>query len=243
MDLRKSARGVISSDKGIFSYLTKVALRIYRFFFYKIPSAEYVVKRDYKRHFGTSLNLRNPQKLNEKLQWLKLYDRERWHCFYADKYVVRDYLGKTFGEAYLVPLLFSTKRVKDLRPENITEYPCIVKSNHACGQWRILRSPDDVDWRALRRECRLWLSENWYDCGKEYQYKFIEPRIMVEKLLETESGRIPNDYKLHFINGELAFIYVSVDREGENDRCVFDKDWNRLPFVWIEAWKYRGGGG
>ena len=241
MDARKLIQSIIHSDNDFFSVLGKISLRVYRFFFCKILPAEYVVKRDFKRHFGYELNLQNPQTLNEKLNWMKLYDRERWHSFYADKYVARDYFTRTFGEEHVIPLLLETKDVSQLRPENISEFPCIVKANHSCGQWKIIRDPKDVDWGKLRRDTRFWITENWYNCGKEYQYKFIERRIIVEKLLQTKDGKIPNDYKLHFINGEIAFIYVSVDREGGNYRCIYDKDWNKLPFVWIESWKYKEG--
>ena len=57
----------------------------------------------------------------------------------------------------------------------------------------------------------------------------------------TSDNKVPNDYKLHFINGKLEFVYVSFDRFGINDRCTFDKDWNRLPFVWIPASSFRAG--
>lgn len=241
MDARKIIQSIIHSDNDFFSVLGKIGLRVYRFFFCKILPAKYVVKRDFKRHFGYKLNLKNPQTLNEKLNWMKLYDRERWHSFYADKYVVRDYFARTFGEEHVIPLLFETKNISELRPENIKEFPCIVKANHSCGQWVIIRDPKDINWRKLRRDARFWISENWYNCGKEYQYKFIERRVVVEKLLLTKEGKIPNDYKLHFINGEIAFIYVSVDREGGNYRCIYDKNWNKLPFVWIESWKYKEG--
>lgn len=216
---------------------------LYHFFFYHILPDKYVVKRDYKAIFGHELNLDTPRKLNEKLMWMKLYDRERWHSFYADKFYAREYFASRFGEQYLVPLLFDTTNVNDIRPENIPSFPCIIKSNHAMAQWKIVRKPEDIDWKVLRRECRFWLAENWYDYSKEYQYKYIKPRIIVEKLLETKSGSIPNDYKLHFINGKLAFVYVSFDREGANDRVIYDENWNKLPFSWVPKGTYFEGMG
>lgn len=213
----------------------------YRFFFLRLMPAKIVVKKTFKNRHGYSPNLKDPQTLNEKLSWMKLYDRERWHSFYADKFLVRNYFAKTFGEQHVIPLLFESKNPDDIRPENISEYPCIVKANHSSGQWKIIRRPEDLDWAQLRKTCRKWLSMNWYNYGKEYQYKFIEPRIVVEKLLQTRRGKIPNDYKLHFINGVCEFIYVSVDREGGNYRCVYDTNWKKLPFVWIESWKYYPG--
>ena len=57
-------------------------------------------------------------------------------------------------------------------------------------------------------------------------------KLLIEKLLLTEEGKIPNDYKLNYINGELEFIYVSVDREGGNYRNIYDKNWEPLNFHW-----------
>lgn len=205
------------------------------FFQYEILPDRFVISREFKKAFGRYPNYKVPRTLNEKLTWMKLYDRERWYSFYADKYAVREYLGGAFGEEYLVPLLFETTKVSEINPENITEFPCIIKSNHAMAQWKIIRDPNEVNWTSLRRECRDWIRHNWYHYSKEYQYKYIQPRIIVEKLLETKDGKIPNDYKLHFINGELAFVYVSFDREGVNDRVIYDRDWQKLPFSWVPA--------
>lgn len=241
MNIRKSLQLLVKSDIEFISITGKVLLRIHYFFISKLWPARLVVLRDGRKRLGYKLNLTTPRTLNEKLNWLKLYDRERWHTFYADKYTVRNYFCQTFGEKYVIPLLFETKRIRDIRPENIPEFPCIIKANHSCGQWKIVRSPEEINWKKLRRDCWFWITENWYNRGKEYQYKHIERRIIVEKLLQTKDGKIPNDYKLHFINGELAFIYVSADRENGNSRCIYDKDWNKLPFLWIESWKYKEG--
>lgn len=236
MTISRVKKSLKRSNFGIWVWYMGRAL--YHFFFYHILPDKYVVKRDYKRQFGHKLNLDTPRKLNEKLMWMKLYDRERWHSFYADKFYVREYFASKFDEQYLIPLLFETTNVHKVRPENISSFPCIIKSNHAMAQWKIVRKPEDIDWKALRRECRFWLAENWYNYSKEYQYKYIKPRIIVEKLLETKNGTIPNDYKLHFINGKLAFIYVSFDREGVNDRVIYDENWTKLPFSWVPKGTY-----
>jgi hypothetical protein len=55
---------------------------------------------------------------------------------------------------------------------------------------------------------------------------------VVEKLLVTKDGKIPNDYKINCFHGEIGFIYVSVDREGKNKRNIYDKNWNPLHFTW-----------
>ena len=209
------------------------------FFGTSMFSAKYVIRRNYKRAFGRYPNLDNPVLLTEKLQWLKLYEHDDFHTICADKFKVREYLGKTFGEEYLIPLVYESPNYRDISPEIIPDYPCIIKPNHDSGHYRIIRDKSKVNFDILREEFRNWLGIDFYRFSKEWQYKNIKPRrFVIEKLLETSEGKIPNDFKLHYINGELQFIYVSYDREGINDRCTYDAQWNRLPFVWVPKTSY-----
>ena len=84
----------------------------------------------------------------------------------------------------------------------------------------------------VRRKCKLWLKRNYYLLSQEWQYKNIDRCIVVEKMLLNKDGKIPNDYKLHFIEGNLVFIYCSIDRQGNNYRQIYDTNWNLLPFTW-----------
>ena len=218
--------------------------KIYLFTCYEIWPAKTVTKRMFRHSFGRRLDLNNPTTLNEKINWLKLYRNinNPFLTLCADKYGVREYLEKEFGAEYLIPLLYQTTNPKDITKDTIPQSHCIIKATHdSGGHYFIIRENRDLDYSLLQEKFRYWLSVNYYNVGKEWQYKNIKPRIIIEQLLETKSGKIPNDYKLHFINGELQFIYVSYDREGINDRCTYDRDWNRLPFVWVPASSYREG--
>lgn len=202
-------------------------------------SDEEEIKRFYYHVFNKYPDLQNPQTLNEKIQWLKLYDRKPIYSMYADKYAVRQYIKENFGEEYLIPLLFETTDYKKVTLATIPDVPCIIKANHDSGHYRIVRDKSNIDINKLQEDCRYWLHLNHYEISREWQYNDINPRrIIIEKLLQTKDGKLPNDYKLHYINGELQFVYISYDREGINDRCMYDKDWNHLPFIWIpdETW-------
>ncbi len=203
-------------------------------------SDRYLIRKKYKKIFGHYPNIDNPKLLTEWLQYLKLTNRDPYHTTLVDKYAVRKVIAEKFGEEYVVPLIFETVNIEDINPEKIKDFPCIIKCNHDSGHYKIIRSPEDVDWKALRIDCKHWLKRQYYYCSQEWPYKNINPhRIVVEKLLQTKAGKIPNDYKLHYINGELQFVYVSYDREGENDRCTYDAGWNKLPFVWVPKSAYR----
>ena len=199
---------------------------------YYLLGDEKLVQRGYARAFGHNPDLNNPKTLNEKIQWLKLHDRRDLYTTLADKYAVREWLAKHFGDEYLVPLLYTSTDWRDIKPENIPDIPCVIKSNHASAQWYICRDKSKVNWKHLLRLCRLWLDTNFYYSSQEWQYKDIPPRIIVEKLLLTHEGKLPNDYKLHFFNGKLGFVYCSIDREGGNFRNMYGPDWQPMYFTW-----------
>ena len=193
---------------------------------------KYLIERKYRKRIGRKLDLHHPRALTEKIQWLKLNVRKDIQTTLADKYAAREWLAEHFGEEYLIPLLFSTEDPREIRPENIPDVPCIIKSTHDSGSWFICRDKSRVDWKHLRYLCKLWLSRNFYYRVQEWHYKNIPPRIIVEKLLLTREGKLPNDYKLEFFNGRLGFVYCSLDREGGNYRNMYDPDWKPMYFSW-----------
>ena len=213
----------------------------YRFLRYDLISDEIYLKKKFPKSQGYDLNLENPKSLNEKMQWLKINDRREISIQLADKYGVRDFIEKHFGADYLVPLLYHTKNVNSIRPQNLPEEPFIIKVNHDSGNYQIVRNKADIDWAKLRIDIRWWLATNYFYHDREWQYKQIRPRVIIEKLLLNREGKIPNDYKLHCINGKVAFIYVSVDREGSNKRNIYDRNWKPLAFTFASKPKQEKG--
>ena len=200
---------------------------------YRRFTPEQVTRRRFRNAFGRELNLENPQTLNEKIQWLKLNERHDYYPICADKYAMKQWVADLLGtDEYNVPVIYHTPNWRDISSSTVTDFPCIVKPNHSSHDFIILRSADEVNWKQLRRRCRFWLKRDYYAESQEWQYRDIPRHIVVEKLLETKEGKITNDYKLNYMNGNLEFVYVSYDREGMNARCVFDPQWNVLPFYW-----------
>ena len=200
---------------------------------YRCFKPEDVASRRFKKIFGRDLDLQNPQTLNEKIQWLKLNERHDYYPICADKYAMKMWVTDLLGtEEYNVPVIYHTPNWRKITSETVNQFPCIVKPNHSSHDFIILRSADNVNWKQLRRRCRFWLKRDYYIESQEWQYKDIPRQIVVEPLLETKEGRIPNDYKLNYFNGKLEFVYVSYDREGINARCVYDESWKVIPFYW-----------
>ncbi len=89
-----------------------------------------------------------------------------------------------------------------------------------------------MDWDSVVKECRLWLRTNVYREGREWQYKNIPPKIVVERLLVDSDGNMPLDYKFHCFDGQIATIQVDLDRQTNHCRNFYDVEWSRLPFTW-----------
>ncbi len=208
------------------------------FYLYRIIIGDYrATAKKYKKVFHKRMDISHPRTLNEKILWLKLYDHRTIQTKCADKYTARDFLKEKFGEKYLIPLLYVTDNWRDMVIENIPDEPCIIKASHSQGDMLIVKDKGKIDIKRLRYDARTWMIRNLYYETQEWQYKDCKPLILIEKLLMDKDGHIPNDYKLHFFNGKLEFVYCSIGRETVNKRNIYDANWNPLYFSWVEPEK------
>jgi hypothetical protein len=185
----------------------------------------------FRKHQGYFLKWNKIISLNEKIQFFKLYDRKAVYQKVADKLYVRDYIKGLIGEEYLVPMLYCTSDVEKI-PWNELEYPCIVKSTHASGHVQVINNVKEHSVKSLNRKCKQWLKFNYYKSSREWQYSNIQPRIIIEKLLQPKDGDELKDFKFHCINGKVEVIQVDIDRVKCHRRNLYDTKWNLLPFEW-----------
>lgn len=207
--------------------------RLYDFYRFKVIPDDIYISKLFEKNLGYKLNLDNPKTINEKIQWLKLNDRTELHTQCADKYEVRKYIEKIIGKEYLIPLLYDTTNPKDINYDNIPNDKCIIKTNHDSGGVIIVKDKNNIKWNQVQKELNLALKQNFYYPGREWQYKNIKPRIIVEKLLLDENDEIPSDYKLHCFNGKVKVIQVDMSRFSDHSRNLYDKDWNLLECEWL----------
>ncbi len=204
---------------------------------YKVIPDEVFAKKVFKQKLGYELDLSDPKTLNEKIQWLKINDRTGLHTICSDKYAVREYIEKQIGEKYLIPLLYHTADPKNINEESLPNEPFIIKRNHDSGNVTIVKDKKDINWERIQKKQAILLKNNYYFHGREWQYKNIKPRILVEKLLFDENNNIPNDYKLHCFNGKLIFTQVDLSRFEDHRRNLYDLNWNLIDC----EWKFPGG--
>lgn len=231
--------------KGILYYLMHLSVGIPALLG-KI-SDKYAVKRQWKLMRGTTLNLKKPKKLSEKIQWLKLYDRNPLYTTLVDKYRAKIWLEDKFGSEHIIPTLFVYQNVQEI---NIEDLPVafVLKCNHDSGNVFMCHDKSTgifidkhmhkYNFDEVRQKLNKGLQHNYWRNAMEWPYKNVKPCVISEKLMIQKDGTLPNDYKLFYINGHFEFAYVSYDREGVNDRCMYDENWHRLPFVYVEEWVY-----
>ena len=181
----------------------------------------------FKIRVGYDLNLDNPQGINEKIQWLKLNDLNPEHCIKADKYLVRDYVKKTVGDKYLVPLYGVWDKFDDI---DFLKLPnkFVLKCNHNSGSGMIVcNNKEQLDLGRCRKIITNSLNENYFFHTREFVYKNIKRKIICEKYLEPSNGKL-DDYKFWIINGKFRLLMICVDRDKEVKMNFYDEELNLL---------------
>lgn len=196
-----------------------------------MPDEEYL-RRRFKAIFGRELNLDNPETLNEKLQWLKLYDQRPEYTTYVDKYEVRTYIKNTIGEKYLIPLLGVWERAEDIAFDSLPNQ-FVLKCNHNSGLGMcICKDKSKLDFDQVRNKLNKGLQQNYFLYSREYPYKDVKRRIIAEKFMKDGSRGELTDYKLQCFNGKFDSVFLCEGRFSSRGvrYHYFDKNWNYLPY-------------
>ena len=203
-----------------------------------IPDDVYL-KIKYRGVFGKKLNLKEPQTFNEKLQWLKLYDRRPEYTTMVDKYAVKKYVADRIGEEYIIPTLGVWDHFDDIDFSALPNQ-FVLKCTHDSGGLVICKDKNKLDIKAAKKKIESCLKKNFYYMGREWPYKNVKPRIIAEKYMVDESdykledseiNAGLSDYKMMCFNGKVRCSFVCSERFTKGLKVTFyDNDWNILPF-------------
>ena len=200
--------------------------------FFNHMSDEEYLRRKYKACTGNKLNLENPQTFNEKLQWLKVYDRRPEYTTMVDKYAVKKYVADKIGEQYIIPTLGVWSNPDDIDFDKLPDQ-FVLKCTHNSGLGMyICRDKSKLDAKVVRDELRKGLAQNYYLTGREWPYKNVPPRIIAEQYMEDAQTTDLRDFKFMCFNGKVRCSFVCTGRNTESGLHVtfYDKDWNIMPF-------------
>lgn len=198
--------------------------------FYNNTPDDVFLKKQYKANRGKELNIENPQTFNEKLQWIKLYERKPLQTIAADKYEVRKYVKEKIGEEYLVPLLGVWDSPDEIDFDALPD-SFVLKCNHNSGTGMcICKDKSRLNIEKVKKELQKGLDEDFYLVSREWQYKNIKRKIIAEKFLKDGNAENLLGYKIYCFNGEPKLFSLQSNDGAEAVGISFlDIDWNVLP--------------
>lgn len=186
------------------------------------------LKIDYFLNLGKKLNLNNPVTFNEKMQWLKLYNRNPIYTTMADKLEVKNYITEKIGDRYVIKLLGSWDTFDeidfDLLPEKF-----VLKTTHGCGGMVICKNKGDLDVEKARKIINKSLKADYFYQGREWPYKNIKKRILAEEYMQDGDSENLTVYKIFNLSGIPTIIQVIQDDKTAKETIdYFDTEWNLL---------------
>lgn len=191
-----------------------------------------MIKLQYRLKTGRKLNLKNPERYTEKLQWYKLNYRDPLMIKCSDKYLVREYVTYKGLSHILNPLYGSYKNVKNI---DFDKFPnsFALKLTNGSGANYFVTDIKKENIPELNKRLNSWMKRKIINYGREWSYYGIESRIIVEKLLERDNNNDLPDYKFFCFNGKVHYLYVMVNYVDDHDegRCsFFDTKFNKLNY-------------
>lgn len=202
---------VLNPEKTLF-YISQKHPRLF--------TDKYFLKLCFKQLMGKKLNLASPQTYNEKLQWLKLYDRNPLYTVLVDKYEVKEFVSSTIGAEYIVPTLNVYDSVDEIELERLPQQ-FVLKCTHDSGGVVICKNKDDFNFDDAKEKLNKSLKQNYFYNYREWPYKNVKPRIIAEKYMEGLDGDL-RDYKFFCFNGIPKLMFVASERQDKQVETKFD---------------------
>ncbi len=210
----------------------KFCLAILTHFGTWLPDALYL-KIMFRLKMGYSLDLKAPKTFNEKLQWLKLYNRKPEYTKMVDKYEAKKIAERILGKEYVIPTLGVWDRFEDIDFSTLPDRFVLKTTNGGGGGGVVIcRDKKNLDKASAASILNRSLHKSIYKNFREWPYKNIKPRIIAEKFMVDESGEL-RDYKFYCFKGEPKVFLVASERFSGHSTYFdyFDMDGNHLPFT------------
>lgn len=189
-----------------------------------------MLKMQYRIKCGRKLNLKDPKRYTEKLQWYKLYYRNPVMQQCADKYAVREYvrakgLGSILNDLYAV---FETPG--DICFDNLPDQ-FVLKLSNGSSTNLLVEDKHQLNLEQVKEQFRNFYAQSGASAGREWVYTTDKPPVIVaEQYLRdptNENGAL-RDYKILCFNGEPEYI-ICVDGRYTDHYChvIYDREWNK----------------
>lgn len=205
-------------------------------FFKWLPDKIYL-KLLYRLKMGCRLNLKQPKTFSEKIQWLKLYDREPEYTQMVDKYEVKKLVSSLFGNELIIPTLGIWDNPDDIEWDNLPSQ-FVLKTTHGGGSVGVIICKDKstFDKRLAVSRLKKSLKQDIYYYCREWPYKDVKKRIIAETYLSDLDKEDLTDYKFFCFNGEPVYCQVIQDRRSFETIDFFNMNWEHQEFIGLNVY-------
>jgi len=210
--------------------IKKILIKLDQLKIIKLNDEKYL-KLLFESKMNYPLNLNNPKTYNEKLQWLKLYDRKDIYTTMVDKYEVKEYVSNIIGKEYIIPTIGIYDKFDDINFDKLPNQ-FVLKCTHDSGGIVICKDKNSFDIKSAKMIINNSLAKNFYYLSREWPYKNVKPRIIAEEYMEDKKSKSLDDYKFFCFNGVPKILFVATERQNKNlETCFdfYDMDFNHLP--------------
>ena len=191
---------------------------------------ESFLKRRFEYAMGKRLNLLKPRGFNEKLQWLKLHDRKPEYPELVDKYLVKQYIERKIGDRYIAKTYGVYDGLDEIQNDSLPD-SFVIKCTHDSGTVFICHDKNELRDKNVRDLFTKALESNYFVESREWPYKHLKPRIIVEEYLDDGNLGGTTDYKFFCFGGVVDNVMVVRDRGiGSPKYYHFSKDWKLLRY-------------
>lgn len=196
--------------------------------FYDKSDDETFIRKKGKALLGYSLNLQKPETFNEKMNWLKLHDRNPFYVQLVDKYEVKKIIAERLGSDYIIPNLGVWNSVDEIDFSGLPER-FVLKCTHDSGSRVICTDKTRLDINKTKASLDEWLRKDYYKLNREWMYGKVKHRIIAEKYIENDGGYL-NDFRFYCFNGNPRFFSIDFHLDGKNHMNFYDEKLEILPF-------------
>ena len=176
------------------------------------------------------LNLKNPKTFTEKIQWLKIHDRNPEYCILVDKIKVKELVASKIGERYVIPTLSIYDTVDSIDLKKLPD-KFVLKTNHDSGGVILCQNKEEFDINNAKKKLKKSFKRNYYKTFREWPYKNINRKIFAETHINDTGNKDITDYKWFCFNGKPLFCQVIKDRNTKETIDFYDSEWNHMDFV------------
>ena len=185
--------------------------------------------------FGKGFNISEPRIFSEKINWLKLHNRNPKYTEMVDKYTVKKYVSSIIGDQYIIPTLGVWNSFDEIDFAFLPDQ-FVLKTTHGGGSGGVVICKDKTsfDKKAAKKALERSLNSDIYKSSREWPYKNVPKRIIAEKFMasvKTPASEDLPDYKFFCFNGEPKFCQVIRDRHSKETIDFYDMDWQHQEFV------------